>query len=69
MFFGIYFASKGSSVVVTQASSGADFIGVSRKLAKEDGISMTAAMSKTAREDPDLHAAYVKSQQGKPFPR
>ena len=54
--------APGRTPSTASASSGADFMGVSRKLAKEDGISMTAAMSKTARENPELHQHYKDSQ-------
>lgn len=44
------------------SAKGPDFMAAARAHAKEQGCSMTAAMSHVARTDPDLHEAYVLAQ-------
>jgi len=43
------------------AATGDDFLCRARELAKTEGISVTLAMRKLARQQPELHQAYVKA--------
>lgn len=49
-----------------ESSDGGDFMAVSKARAKADGCKLHEAMSKIAREQPELHAAYVEASRARP---
>jgi len=55
--------SKGAAPIESgdtdNAAAGGDFIAEARAMAKEEGISVTAAMKKLNRTNPGLHAAFI----------